>query len=71
MPGLHDGESRRDFEEKLIIKALEDANFKQKLIKNPRAVIAYELGTQLPANIEVKVLEETEHILYIVLPLRT
>lgn len=71
MPGLHDGESRRDFEEKLIAKALEDANFKQKLIKNPRAVIAYELGTQLPANIEVKVLEETENILYVVLPYRT
>ena len=62
------GASRRSFESWLIAQARKDTSFKQRLLENPKAVIAKECGTQLPVGIEIRVLEETEKILYIVLP---
>lgn len=70
LPDSNQGESRKIFENFLIAKALQDVSFKDKLIKNPKAIIAKEFGTQLPADINVIVLEETDKILYIVLPYR-
>jgi hypothetical protein len=68
MPNSADEVNRRDFELQLIAKAFQDPAFKQELIRNPRAVIAKEFSIQLPAGIEIRVLEETEKVLYIVLP---
>ncbi|HAA31239.1 MAG TPA: hypothetical protein DCE56_30370 [Cyanobacteria bacterium UBA8553] len=42
------GASRRSFESWLIAQDREDTSFKQRLLENPKAVIAKECGTQLP-----------------------
>ena len=65
---MADKGSRKKIETKLIEKALDDAAFREKLTQDPKAAIAQELGIQLPPEIEVKVVQETPEILYIVLP---
>lgn len=65
---LNDWKSRLDCETQLITKALQDPAFKEELIRNTRKVIAKEFCTQLPGTLEIRVLEETEKVLYIVLP---
>lgn len=60
--------TRKDLEIHLITRALKDEDFKRELIANPKAVIESELGTKLPDELEIKVLEETEDTIYMVLP---
>lgn len=61
-------QSRRKFEELLIIKAFKDSSFRTALIENPKIAIAQHFGTQLPIEIEIRVLQETDKVLYVVLP---
>lgn len=65
-----DLKSRLSIEGGLISKAWKDEAFKQELLSNPKAVISRELGTQIPDNVEVKVLEETPTSLYLALPVK-
>lgn len=60
--------TRKDLEVHLITRALKDEGFKQKLLANPKAVVEQELGTKLPEELEINVLEETEDTVCIVLP---
>jgi len=60
--------TRKDLEIHLITRALKDEAFKQELLANPKAVVEKELGTKLPEELEINVLEETEDTLYMVLP---
>ncbi len=60
--------TRKDLEIHLITRALKDEGFKQELLANPKAVVEKELGTKLPEELEINVLEETEDTLYVVLP---
>ena len=60
--------TRKDLEIHLITRALKDEGFKQELLANPKAVVEKELGTKLPEELEINVLEETEDTLYMVLP---
>jgi Nitrile hydratase, alpha chain len=60
--------TRKDLEIHLITRALKDEEFKQELIANPKALIEKELGAKLSEDLEIKVLEETENTLYLVLP---
>jgi hypothetical protein len=54
--------------EKVIAKAWSDAAFKQRLVSDPKAALA-ELGiTGLPAELEIKVVENTPSAVYLVLP---
>ncbi len=57
-----------EFERKLIEKAWQDDQFRQELIANPKKVIEQEMGCALPANINIKVVEETPDTLYLRLP---
>ncbi len=59
---------RREMEEKLIDRAWQDAAFKQELLSNPKATLEKE-GIKLPANIEVRVVEENPTTLYLVIPI--
>jgi len=61
-------EARRDLEIKLITRAWKDEAFARELKSNPKAVVERELSVKLPANVEVKVLEETPNTIYLVLP---
>ncbi|MEN9221973.1 MAG: NHLP leader peptide family RiPP precursor [Thermostichus sp. BF3_bins_97] len=58
----------KSIEQVLVEKAMQDAAFKAELKANPKGALAQELGTELPANFEVQVLEATENKFYIVLP---
>ena len=60
--------SRKDLEAQLIARSFKDEVFKQELLANPKVVVEKELGTKLPEESDIKVLEETETTLYMVLP---
>jgi hypothetical protein len=60
--------TRKDLEIHLITRALKDEGFKQEFLANPKGVVEKELGTKLPEELEINVLEETENTLYMVLP---
>ncbi len=60
----------KDLETLLISKAMADEAFKSELISNPKAVIAREIGQELPEGVEIEVLESTPKKLYLVLPLK-
>ena len=56
------GGGRAELERRLIEKSLQDESLRQRLLADPRAALEEELGTRLPENIEVRVVEETaEH----------
>jgi Nitrile hydratase, alpha chain len=61
--------TRKEIEERLILKALQDKPFKQKLFSNPRSVLESE-GISLPINIEIYVIEESPINLYLVIPVQ-
>lgn len=59
---------RQELEAKFIAKAWEDEKFKQDLINDPKGTYAKAMGTPLPDNIEVRVMEETPTTYYLVIP---
>jgi hypothetical protein len=65
------GGGRAEVERKLIERSLEDEAFRQKLLADPKAAIEQELGSRLPESIEVRAVEETPEIIYLVLPSRS
>jgi|SRR6476661_2855237 len=60
--------TRKDWEINLITRALKDEDFRKGLVANPKAAVEKEIGAKLPEKLEIKVLEETEDTLYMVLP---
>ncbi|UKO95894.1 NHLP leader peptide family RiPP precursor [Nostoc sp. UHCC 0870] len=60
--------SREEFNTRIATKAWQDPAFRQELLSNPRAVIARELGTTLPDNLQVHVCEENDNNVYLVIP---
>jgi hypothetical protein len=58
---------RHAVETKVFNRAMEDPGFRAQLLSDPRAALSI-LGADVPANFELKVLEETPNSLYIVLP---
>jgi hypothetical protein len=58
-----------DIEQLIVNKAMEDKAFKQELVNNPKAAIAKELNVELPAELEIEVVQQTPQKLYLVLPL--
>ena len=63
------GKTRQQLEARLIDRALQDDAFRQELVRDPKGVVARELGMeQLPEHIQVQVLEESPSTVYLVLP---
>ena len=62
--------SRAEFERRLINRSLEDETFRQRLLDEPKAAVEQELGRQLPESIEVRVVQESQDTIYLVLPSR-
>jgi hypothetical protein len=52
----------------LIARTLKDSAFRQKVLNNPKAVLANEYQIRLPEHITIYVLEEAANTLTIVLP---
>src|SRR5262245_18404934 len=62
-------ERRAETEQKLIMRAWSDEEFRKRLLDNPESVIAHELALgELPAGIKVQVIEEDSKTLYFLLP---
>ena len=61
-------QTRKEFEANIIAKAWQDEAFKQRLMSNPIAVYEEELGRKAPENVEIRILEETNNITYLVIP---
>ena len=62
------GGGRPEMERMLINRSLEDEDFRQSLLDDPRGTVEQELGGRFPESIEVRVLEESADTIYLVLP---
>jgi Nitrile hydratase, alpha chain len=62
------GGGRTEMERRLINRSLEDEDFRQRLLEDPRAAVEQELGIRLPENVQARVLEESAQTIYLVLP---
>ena len=60
--------AEQTLQEQIIQKAWEDAEFKKKLIADPKAAVKDAFGIDVPDTIEVEVLEESANKFYLVLP---
>jgi hypothetical protein len=54
---------------KVIAKAWSDESFKEDFLSKPRTVLEAH-GIQVPPDLEVKVVEQTDKLMYIVLPFK-
>jgi hypothetical protein len=60
--------SRKDIKEVLVRTALKDEAFRESLLANPKFAVERALGTTLPDRLKVVLLQETDDLMYIVLP---
>ena len=63
------GGTRAEMERTLVQRSLEDEDFRQRLLDDPKGTIEQELGSQVPESVEVRVVEESADTIYLVLPL--
>jgi Nitrile hydratase, alpha chain len=62
-------ESDERLRARLTVKAWRDPEYRRALLENPKETVAKELGVrELPEELEVRVIEEPPHGLYMVLP---
>lgn len=66
--GRHNASQASDPESRIMNRALTDSEYRGRLIADPRAVIGEEVGAALPANVQFRVVEETQDTVYLVLP---
>ena len=62
------GGTRAEAERTLVQRSIEDEEFRQRLLEDPKGTVEQELGTQLPEGVEVRVVEESADTIYLVLP---
>ena len=66
--GGRGGLSRAEFERRLINRSMEEEEFRQKLLDDPKGTLEQELGTRLPEAVRVMAVQETADTIYLVLP---
>ena len=66
--GGRGGLSRAEFERRLINRSMEEEDFRQKLLDDPKGTLEQELGTRLPEAVRVMAVQETADTIYLVLP---
>ncbi|MEI7980629.1 MAG: NHLP leader peptide family RiPP precursor [Bacteroidota bacterium] len=59
---------RKQLEERLMEKAMKDDAFRKQLLEDPRAVIEQETAVKFPAELHIRVLEETADQVFLVMP---
>ena len=62
------GGGRAEMERRMINRSMEDEEFRQRLLDDPKAAVEQELGSRLPEGIEVRVVEETADTVFLVIP---
>ena len=65
------GGGRSEIERRLVQRSIEDQEFRQRLLDDPKGTAEQELETRLSEDVEVRVLEESADTIYLVLPLRS
>jgi hypothetical protein len=65
------GGRRTEVDRRLVQRSLQDEDFRQRLLDDPKGTIEQELGSRLPESIEVRALEESAQTIYLVLPVRS
>ena len=58
----------KELEAQLIARAWTDEAFTEELRRHPKATIEREMGQRLPADVNVRVLDEPANTLYLVIP---
>ena len=61
-------EGRAEIERRLINTFLQDEDFRQRLLDDPKGTLEQELGRGLPEGVQVRVVEESADTIYLVLP---
>ncbi len=61
-------ETVKELREKIVGKAAEDADFRARLLSDPKGAIEQELGVTIPASMSVEVHEEGGATTHLVLP---
>jgi hypothetical protein len=59
---------RGEIERRVVRRAWADEGFRHRLLVDPKAALAEELGVSLPARLEVTVVEERPDLMCIVIP---
>jgi hypothetical protein len=62
------GGKRAEVERTLVQRSLEDEDFRQRLLADPKAAVEQEFGSRLPEGVEVRAVEESADTIYLVLP---
>jgi Nitrile hydratase, alpha chain len=62
------GGSRAEWVRRLIQRSMEDEDFRQRLLDDPKGTLEQELGDRLPEGVEVRAVEESQQTVYLVLP---
>ena len=60
--------TRGQLNDKIVEQAQNNPSYRERLMKDPRALMAKQIGTDIPANVKVEVLQETADKYFIVLP---
>ena len=60
--------TRGELLDKIVEQAQANPEYYDQLMKDPRTLMERQLGTAIPQNVNIKVLEETPDTYYIVLP---
>ena len=59
---------RHNIEDRIVAEAWSNPQFKKELLENPRAAITKHLKINIPDDMEISVIEETQKHIYFVLP---
>ena len=62
------GGGRAEVERTLVQRSMGDEDFRQRLLDDPKGAVEQELGSRLPEGVEVRAVEESAQIIYLVLP---
>jgi Nitrile hydratase, alpha chain len=62
------GGTRAEVERTLVRRSLQDEEFRQRLLDDPKGTVEQELGTRLPEGVEVRAVQESADTIYLVLP---
>jgi Nitrile hydratase, alpha chain len=62
------GGGRAEVERTIVQRSIEDEEFRQRLLDDPKGTLEQELGNRLSESTEVRVVEESADTIYLVLP---
>ena len=66
---MADQTKRQQLETHLAARALQDPDFRERLLKDPKAAVEQEIGLWFPDGVQISVHEEKLNHLHVVLPI--